>query len=121
MPSNTIDLKSLLFMIKENKDVEANLILDEGCFLETDDVKPLVKVINYILNYLQQLTDKPIEVGLDLRGKDYLMSFLAYTSAETLPELSNQIEEALNPYNASLEKKIEAGKNAQLKIHFQKN
>jgi hypothetical protein len=121
MPASTVDLKSLLFMIRENKDVEANLILDEGCFLETDDIKPLVKVINYILNYLQQITDKPIEVGLDLRGKDYLMNFLAYTGAETLPELSDQLEGALSSYDASLEKKFEAGKNVQLKIHFRKN
>jgi hypothetical protein len=50
MPVAPVDLKSLLFMIKENKNIEANLILDEGCLLETEDVKPLVKVINYLLN-----------------------------------------------------------------------
>ena len=100
--------------------MEVNLILDEGCFLETDDIKPLVKVINYLLNYLQQLTDKPIEIGLDLRGKDYLMSFLAYSTANELPEVSDQIEEALKPYNATLEKRFDAGKHVQLKIHFGK-
>ncbi len=120
MPSTTIDLKSLLFMIKENKDIEANLILDEGCTLETEDIKPLVKVINYILNYLQQLTEQPVEVGLDLRGKDYLMSFLVYSQADSLPEISDQIEAALAPYNASLETKMEAGKNVQIKIHFKR-
>ena len=32
------------------KDIEANLILDEGCTFETDDPKPLVKIINYVSN-----------------------------------------------------------------------
>jgi hypothetical protein len=64
------------------------------------------------------VTEKPIEVGLDLRGEDYLMSFLAYTSDESLPELSDQIDDALKTYNASLEKQFDPDKHVQLKIHF---
>ena len=51
MSENRVDLKQLIMLIKDNKNFEANLILDEGCILMTEDPKPLVKVVNYIINY----------------------------------------------------------------------
>ena len=118
MPAQPVDLKSLLIMIKDNKDINANLCLDEGCVIQTEDVKPLVKVINYFLNYMTQVSSNPVEVGLDLRGDDYLLSFLAYTEEKSFPEVSAQIGDALQPYNATFEKVEVAGKNIQFKIHF---
>ncbi len=35
MPANHYDLKQLIYLIKENKDFDANLILDEGCGIDT--------------------------------------------------------------------------------------
>ena len=118
MAENRVDLKRLIFLIKENKDFEANLILDEGCVLEIADPKPLVKVINYIINYLNQLSDKALEISLDLRSKDYLLSFMVYTDKADLPDISSEIDEALKAYKASLEKIHESGKYIQLKISF---
>jgi hypothetical protein len=118
MPAQPVDLKSLLLMIKDNKDVDANLCLDEGCTIETDDVKPLVKVINYFLNYMGQVTTKPIEVGLDLRSDGYLLSFLAFCENISVSELSDQIGDALKLYNATFEKTEETGKYIQYRLHF---
>lgn len=113
-----VDLKSLLLMIKDNKEMEANYCLDEGCSIESDDVKPLVKVINYFLNYMVQITDNPVEVGLDLRGDNCLLTFMAYSELQEYPAVSDQIAETLVPFNARYEKVENPGKYVQLKIHF---
>jgi hypothetical protein len=118
MTENRVDLKRLILMIKESKDFNANLILDEGCFLETADAKPLVKVINYIINYLNQLADRPLEISLDLRSNDYLLSLMVYTDKQELPAASDQLPAVLKDYRAGLDKIHEKGKYLQFKISF---
>ncbi len=117
---NPIDLKQLIRFIVEEKGITANLILDEGCLLETQDVKPLVKVINYILNYLKQLSNNSIEISLDLMHDKYLMSLLIYTDLEELPAVSENLQTVLDNYSAKLETIHEKGKYFQFKIHFRK-
>ena len=118
MSENRVDLKQLIFMIKENKDFEANLILDEGCILYTEDPKPLVKVVNYIINYLNQISDKPLEISLDLRSHDHLLSLMVYTDKSELPDFSAEVEGALKSYQGSIEKIHETGKYIQFKLSF---
>jgi len=113
-----VDLKNLIQLIRENKDFEANLILDEGCIFETEDPKPLIKVLNYLINYLKDLSDRPLEISLDLRPQDYLLSLLAYTDKTDLPAVSDQIEGALKQYKASLENIHNKGQNFQFKVAF---
>ncbi|MGD9488038.1 MAG: hypothetical protein AB7W47_08450 [Calditrichaceae bacterium] len=118
MTENTVDLKNLIIMINENKDIQTNLCLDEGCRFEAEDPKPLIKVINYIMNYLNQMTAQPMEISLDLRDKDYLLSFMAFTEAAELPAWSAQVDDALKSYNAQSEIVHESGKYAQVKVIF---
>jgi len=120
MTENRVDLKRLLLMIKESKNFNANLILDEGCFLETADPKPLIKVINYLINYLNQLAKQPLEISLDLRSTDYLISLMVYTDQQELPAISDQIAVALKDYHATIDKIHEKGKYLQFKISFSK-
>ena len=118
MSDTRVDLKRLILLIKENKDFEANLILDEGCVLETADPKPLVKVINYFINYLNQLSDQPLEISLDLRISNNLLSLMVYTDKQDLPDISSGIEDVLKTYKASIEQIHEKGKYIQFKISF---
>jgi len=118
MSDNRVDLKRLILLIKENKDFEANLILDEGCILETSDPKPLVKVINYFINYLGQISDQPLEISLDLRNSDNLLSFMVYTDKIELAAVSSEVESVLKTYKASLEQIHEKGKYVQFKLSF---
>jgi hypothetical protein len=115
-----VDLKKLLILINDNKDVPANLILDEGCTFETEDPKPLIKVLNYLINYLNQFASRPLEISLDLRSADYLMSLMVYTDTAEFPPVSDQIGGALQDYRAKLEKVHEPGKYLQFKISFQR-
>lgn len=120
MPVNHYDLKQLIYLIKDNKDFEANLILDEGCGIDTEDPKPLIKSLNYVINYLKQIAKAPLEISLDLREKDYLLSLMAYTESAELPEISDQLDESLKLYNATKNVVHEKNKYVQIKINFEK-
>ncbi len=120
MTEHTVDLKAFINLIVDNKDIDANLILDEGCTFETDDPKPLVKVINYVLNYLNQLTDSSLAISLDLMPNNYRVSCMAYTDKEDLDPFSEQVGDALNDYNASYEIKHEKGRYVQIILSFKR-
>ncbi|APF20571.1 hypothetical protein Calab_1293 [Caldithrix abyssi DSM 13497] len=117
---NPVDLKQLIRFIVDEKKIQANLILDEGCFLETADIRPLIKVINYVLNYLKQLSDHPIEISLDLMHDKYLYSFLVYTTISEPPPFSANLQAVLDTYSAKLDFIHEKGKYVQVKIHIKR-
>jgi len=120
MSETLIDLKKLVVLINQGKDMDANLILDEGCIIYAEDPKPLVKVINYFLNYLQPLTTLPLEIGLDLRENEFLLTIMAYTETTDFPEISDRISEVLEEYDARYEVKQDTGTDIQFKILFKK-
>ena len=120
METQTVNLKELLLFIKENKNISANLILDEGCSITVADRKPLIKVINYVMNYLEQFTEQPLEISLDLFPDECSLTFLAYSAQEELPALSEQLAGALQDYRATLDLSHEPGRFVQIRIHFQK-
>jgi hypothetical protein len=120
MPKESIDLRNLILMIKEQKQINPNLALEFDCLIETDDVKPLVKVINYAINYINQLTDQPLNISLNVTSRGITISFTAFTVLMDLPAINPKVNEALVLYNAILEQKSEPGKFAQLLISFKK-
>ena len=113
-----LDLKALIKYIVDQKDLKANLILDEGCVLQIEDPKPLVKVLNYFFNYLNQISTHPLQVGLDLMHDQYLLSFLAYTQDEELPALNENISQILEEYSARYNVLHQKGSYVQIKLHF---
>jgi len=117
---NYVDLKKLILLIYDSKDINANLNLDEGCRIETGDQKTLVKVINYILNFLKQITSVPLEIGLELHSNESVLNFLAYSEKTKVPEISPNIGEALKQYNAIYATQNEMGKYFQFTIRFKK-
>ena len=116
----SVDLRDLLKMIKEQKQMNANLTLEFDCIIETDDVKPLIKVINYCINYISQLTDQQQQITLNAGMSGITIGFTAFTTSTDLPGISPQVNEALMPYDAKLEQKGEPGKYTQLLINFRK-
>lgn len=118
--ANQIDLKLLIQLINDQKGIETNLCLDEGCRISAEDQAPLVKIINYFMNYLHTLTNNPLEISLDLMGDSYLMSLIAYTDKDTTPELSSNLNDALSAYKAKYEVEHKKGSYVQIKIHFAK-
>ncbi len=113
-----IELKSLIRLIDDQKDVETNLILDEGCVVQAEDKTALIKMINYLFNYLSSLTDRPLEISLDLMHDGSLLTFMAFTDTPPETPLSNNLHDALKNYNATLDVVQESGKYIQVKIHF---
>ncbi len=120
MAEQRIDLKQLLHLIHDNKEFEVNFILDEGCVIYAEDQKPLIKVLNYLINYLTPLTTQPLEISLDLRGSDILLSMMAYSDKADLPAINEQVSNTMKEYNGALDQVHEAGKYLQFKLTFSK-
>lgn len=116
----SIDLRNLILKIKEQKQMNADLALEFDCIIDTEDVKPLIKVINYAINYVSQLTDQQQQISLNASMSGITISFTAFTTISDLPEISPQVNEALASYNAVLEQKGDPGKYTQLLINFNK-
>jgi hypothetical protein len=113
-----IDLRKLLLMIQEQKGMKANMSLEFDCEIDTEDPKPLVKVINYVINYLSALTDMPLEISLNPHRSGYMIGFAVHTEKTDLPPLSDQLDEALRLYNGSIERTGEPGKYVRIIITF---
>lgn len=118
MNNVTFDLRDLLLRIKEQKQIDAELTLEFDCVIETEDVAPLVKVINYAINYITRLSEQPLHISLNATMRGYTIGFTAFTTTSNWPEISPKVNEALNPFNAVLEQKGEPGKYAHLLITF---
>ena len=120
METEVIDLRDLILMIKEKKPMNANLALEFDCRLEVADYKPLVKVLNYAINYIASLTDQPTQISLNAGGNGYLLGFTAFTAKTEFPVINPEVVEALKPYGATVAISGEAGKYAKLLITFTK-
>jgi hypothetical protein len=106
-------------MIADKKDADATFSLDQGCTIITDDAKPLIKVINYMFNFVSESTKAAMEVSLELRDKYYMLSFIS-NSASPLENLSlaDGINDALKAYNANAELLIDGGSSLRVAITF---
>ncbi len=120
MATETIDLRDLIMSIKEQKKMEANLSLEFDCRLEVEDYKPLVKAINYAINYVTQLQKEPMQISLNAGGDGYMLGFTAFTDQAEFPDLSEQAVEACKLYNAKMVKSGEAGKYVKILMTFLK-
>jgi hypothetical protein len=120
MEKEMIDLRELIMMIKEKKEMNANLALEFDCRLEVEDYKPLVKVINYAINYIGQMTDQPMQISLNAGGNGFLLGFTAFTNHSEFAPVSEQVVEALKPYQATIKLDGEKGKYVKMLITFTK-
>jgi hypothetical protein len=120
MEKETIDLRELLMLINEKKELNASLTLEFDCKLEVEDFNTLVKIINYAINYVKQLTDQQLQISLNASARGYIIAFTATTTKSEFPPLSEQVLEALKLYQATAEKKGEAGKYIQILLTFSK-
>ena len=118
MADGQIDLKQLVHLIYENKDMAANLCLDEGCRIHAEDPKPLVKVINYLINVLKELTELPLEISLDLHDDGCTLGLMALNPKNEIPSVSEHLSEALETYQAALETVHEKERYLLFKLKF---
>jgi hypothetical protein len=112
------DLGKLLNFIIDNKDIEATVNICPKCKINAEDLKPLVKIINYLINYLTRLTDDMIDITLKKQSAGCLLCFIVSTNHKELPPLSDNINDALQPYNGAMKIVFEEGKYVQILICF---
>ncbi len=118
MTDSTIDLGNLLNFIIDQKKVNTTVNIGPECKVNAEDPKPLVKIINYLINYLSQITDDTINVSLKTQSNGCLLCFIVSTNHKQLPPLSDNLDEALKPYNAAMRVVFEEGKYAQIILNF---
>ncbi len=112
------NLGKLLNYIIDNKSVEVTVNLCPECNINAQNPKPLVKIINYLINYLVRITDDKIDITLKKQSAGCLLCFIISTNHKKLPPLSDNIKDALQPYNAAMKVIFEEGKYAQILICF---
>jgi hypothetical protein len=113
-----IDLRDLILMIKEKKDLNANLALEFDCKIEVSDLKPLVKIVNYVVNYISQLASDTMQIALNASMSGHVLVFMASSQATEFPVISEQLVDALKEYNATIELGGEPSKFVRLKMTF---
>lgn len=113
-----MDLRELLILIVEQKGTNADLCLDYGCTIAAADPRPLVKVINYILNYLTQLTDETIQINLNAQLKEHHISFIVYHKLAELPPVNQELRAVIESYRGRLEFEHQPGKYVQFRLVF---
>jgi hypothetical protein len=115
-----LDLRTLIMMINEKKQLNANLSLEFDCIVQVEDTNMLVKILNYAINYINQLSDQPMQISLNASMKSITAGFTTFTEKTDLPQINPQVSDALKKYEAAIELKHEAGKYAQIIINFYK-
>jgi hypothetical protein len=114
-----VDLRKLINKIQEQKQANVNLTLEFECDIETDDIQPLVKVINYFMNYSCKLAgDLKVEVTLNAAIDYYMLCFISPTTASEYPAINEQVIDILKGYDAEFEMKFQAGKYGSANLQF---
>lgn len=114
----SIDLRELILLIKQNKGFDSHLCLDIGCVIESNNSKPLIKAINYIINYMKEAGEGEIQIDLDSHYSKHQLVFIVHTDQQTLPKPSNQLQSIMTAYNGTIEWIFEPEKYAKCQLTF---
>lgn len=118
MAESNIDLGNLLKFVVENKKIKAQLKADQTCSVAADDPKPLIKVFNYILNYLNLSSKDIIDINLKGQSRGSLLCFIISTDKKELTPISDKMQDVLRDYNATMRIIFESGMYVQVLIYF---
>jgi hypothetical protein len=113
-----IDLRELILLIKQNKEFESHLCLDIGCMIEGGDSKPLIRTINYIINYLKQAGNGEIQIDLDSHHSKHQLVFIVHTGKTMLPAPNEQLPAVLRTYHGTIEWIFESAKYVKCQLSF---
>ena len=112
-----IDLKQLIYAINDQKGLDINFCMDEGCVYPLSDKKMFIKVLNYLLNYMNSLHDSAFDLSLELLADKFQLSMISAIHSD-LPQLADGITEQLTPEHITFNHTHEAGKFLQLRLSF---
>lgn len=113
-----INLRELILLIKQNKIFDSHLCLDHGCSIEGDDAKPLIKVVNYIINYMKEAGPGEIQIDLDSHHSKHQLVFIVHTDKRILPTPNDQLQPILKTYKGKIEWIFEPAKYAKCQLIF---
>jgi hypothetical protein len=120
LKANIVDVKKLLLWINKEKQVGAELCLDLDCKIAAFDHRPLIKVLNHIIDYLRSLTDRPLQIGLSAHREYFVISFLAVSVTSPIPPIGPGVAEVIGQFGGTLESVSESGHFAKVLLKFQR-
>jgi hypothetical protein len=116
-----VDLKQLILLIAEKKDVDADYSLDQGCVLPNADQATMIKIINYLYNYVGQHTKTTFPVALELKATQYVLTIVVYSESEVANlSINPQVVEAIISQNGQVKIIIDNPKLFRIVISFAK-
>ena len=93
-------LREWIIALHEKKRFPAHLCLDTGCTLVVEKIKPLVIVLNALVDHLRSVSTQEIQIDLDAhQNKDQLV-LIVHTQRMEKPVLSDTITEAMREIGA---------------------
>lgn len=111
-----IDLKKLLLLINDEKDLQADLCLDLNCSLVTDDPRPFIRSVNYIINYLRSLSTATLHIGLSAQKDVFIISFLVHPLDKTAKEFRPDVANVMEAYGLMVDVDVRPGAFAKVVI-----
>jgi hypothetical protein len=118
----TLDLRDAIKMIADSKpEGTVGLSLEFDCKIEAEDPKPLIKVLNYLINFLKQGAPDGdlVQISLNASGDGLLLNFAATTTLAEKPALNSQIPDVLKDYDASIQYDFTPSKFAMILVTFE--
>ena len=117
-----LDLRDTIKMIEEAKpDMKLGLSLEFDCFVEAEDPKPLIKVLNYLINFTNQYTDETIQISLNVSMDSIILNIVAQTNVAEKPEINTQIPDVLNDYAGKIQYDFKPNEFIMMLITFAKD
>ena len=98
MEDRQLDLRELLQLIDSQKNLNTNLCLDHGCLISVSDPRPLVKAINYMMNFLNEYSGETIEINLNLTSERIYLKLMSLWEKDDPVEIPDQLAEVFQDY-----------------------
>ena len=93
-------LRDWIIALHEKKRFPAHLCLDTGCTLVIEKIKPLVIVLNALVDNLRSVSTQEIHIDLEAHQKKDQLVLIVHTDRETKPIVKTTITDAIHEIGA---------------------
>ncbi len=115
-----INLKQIIEWVYSDRLPHAHLCLDLGCTLTFQDPKPLARIVEDVIEYLQSISNEEIQIDLDAHNNKHQLVFIIHTDKDRLTALPRNTMDAVKQYRGEWCTEFEPRKYFKIQITFKK-